>query len=133
MIDNTSAIKWMRKRMKQSVISSSLTSLLLEKEKCKPFFLHILERTNLISTFAQGNDNVLNIQNKIHLKPQMFFNQTVLNKVYQICDIFLEFDVDWSRTLEISELLKMFNSKNIPITQEEMISLFSTGKKKKIE
>ena len=74
------------------------------------------------------------LQNKKKLKPEFLFQKKTLEKIYKMRDIFLQFDEDKSRTLEITELFTMFNSNEIPVTKNELIELFTqkNEKKKKI-
>lgn len=127
-ISNTSTIKWMRNKVKPEVISSSLTSLLLEKEKKIPLILQILNGTQFLNSLTKDNAS-----NKSNMNPQMFFNETTLKKIHQIRDLFIDFDEDRSRTLDVSELHKMFNSNQIPLTKRELVKLFGKGIKNKIE
>ena len=128
-------LKWMRHLLPSSAVSNSLTDMLIEKEKNKPFLLRLLEDKKLISSIAkQQNSNHSFIQQTKQLKPELLFQKSTLEKIYQLRDIFLEFDEDRSRTLEISELFTMFNSNGIPVTKDELIDLFTwkTDEKKQI-
>ena len=96
--------------------------------------LHLLEDkylfTNFGKTSSRNNNNsnssnsVFNINNtnnnvcKCKLKPEKLFHASILEKIYQLRDIFLHFDKYRSRTFEISELCSMFNS-------NELIDLFT--------
>ena len=128
-------LKWMRHLLPSSAVSNSLTDMLIEKEKNKPFLLRLLEDKKLISSIAkQQNSNHSFMQHTKQLKPELLFQKSTLEKIYQLRDIFLEFDEDRSRTLEISELFTMFNSNGIPVTKDELIDLFTwkTDEKKQI-
>ena len=52
---------------------------------------------------------------------EFLFQKKTLEKIYKMRDIFLQFDEDRSRTLEITELFTMFNSNEIPVTKNELI------------
>lgn len=128
-------LKWMRHLLPSSAVSNSLTDMLIEKEKNKPFLLRLLEDKKLISSIAkQQTGNHPFMQHIKQLKPELLFQKSTLDKIYQLRDIFLEFDEDRSRTLEISELFKMFNSNGIPVSKDELIDLFTwkTEEKKQI-
>lgn len=126
-------LKWMRNQVSKAAVTKTLTDLLIEKEKNQPFFLRIVETPSILTTLAANSVNSLGKANKL-LSPKLLFHQGTLETIYKIRDIFLEFDEDRSRTLEICELYTMFNSNDIPITEEELIELFTKPhqKKKKI-
>ena len=142
-ITQSTTINWMRHLLPQNEINQSLTDLLIQKEQDLPFVLHLLEDKHLFTNFAKtssrnnnnnnsnSNNSVFNINNsnnnvcKRKLKPEKLFHASILEKIYQLRDIFLHFDKDRSRTLEISELCSMFNSNKIPITKNELIDLFT--------
>ena len=142
-ITQSTTINWMRHLLPQNEINQSLTDLLIQKEQDLPFVLHLLEDKHLFTNFAKtssrnNNNNSSNSSNSVFninsnnntvckrkLKPEKLFHASILEKIYQLRDIFLHFDKDRSRTLEISELCSMFNSNKIPITKNELIDLFT--------
>ena len=135
-VTQATTIKWMRHLLPQSEINQSLTDLLIQKEQDLPFVLQLLEDKILFTNFAKTSsqtDSHNNSNNDLHsnkvgkrkLRPEHLFHASILEKIYQLRDIFLHFDKDRSRTLEISELCSMFNSNKIPITQDELIDLFT--------
>ena len=54
-----------------------------------------------------------------------------MNKINKLLDIFLEFDGDGSRKLEIGEMVNMFKTNNIPVSEKELVGLFFKDKKLK--
>ena len=134
-ITQSTTINWMRHLLPQTEINQSLTDLLIQKEQDLPFVLRLLEDKHLFTNFAKtsSRNNNTNINNSNlnsntctrKLKPEHLFHASILEKIYQLRDIFLHFDKDRSRTLEISELCSMFNSNKIPITKNELIDLFT--------
>ena len=132
-INTVSKINWMRHLIPQEEVNQSLTNLLVEKEKELPFVLHLFEDKKLIMKFASSipkNNQCISL--KKQLKPELLFHKSVLDKIYKLRDIFVYFDQDRSRTLDITELCAMFNSNNIPITKDELIYLFThPGEKKR--
>ena len=56
-----------------------------------------------------------------------------MKKILKLKEIFLEFDEDGSRTMEIDEMVEMFNQNNISATMDELVTLFFKGKKFKSE
>ena len=129
-----STLKWMRHLLPSNALSNTLTDMLIEKEKSKPFLLRILEDKNALQSIVRPNSRFPFLHNDKTLKPELLFQKTTLEKIRQLRDIFLQFDEDHSRTLEISELFTMFNTNGIPVTKDELIDLFTLRdqKKKKI-
>ena len=127
-------LKWMRHLLPSHALSDTLTDMLIEKEKDKPFLLRIIEDKNALKTVVKTNSRFPYLKNDKKLKPELLFQKTTLAKIRQLRDIFLQFDADHSRTLEISELFTMFNTNGIPVTKDELIDLFTLRdeKKKKI-
>ena len=122
----SSTINWMRHLIPQQEINQSLTDLLIEKEKDLPNVLRLFEDKKNISDFVNSSPQTIDSNPlKKKIKPEYLFSPLVLEKIYKLRDIFLHFDKDRSRTLEISELCAMFNSNNIPITKNELIDLFT--------
>ena len=129
-----STLKWMRHLLPSNALSNTLTDMLIEKEKSKPFLLRIREDKNALQSIVRPNSRFPFLHNDKTLKPELLFQKTTLEKIRQLRDIFLQFDADHSRTLEISELFTMFNTNGIPVTKDELIDLFTLRdqKKKKI-
>ena len=127
-------LKWMRHLLPSNALSTTLTDMLVEKEREQPFLLRILEDKNIIQSIVKEGGKMSNLQNNKNLKPEFLFQKKTLEKIYKMRDIFLQFDEDRSRTLEITELFTMFNSNEIPVTKNELIELFTqkNEKKKKI-
>ena len=111
-------INWYRRQKSKQYIEEGLTNLLIEKEKSISF----LSRLVLESSYHNKQTNI-NESNKFN--PNLYFNPTELKKIYKIRDLFYEFDRDKSRTLDMDELYKMFNTNNIPITYEQLRAVFN--------
>ena len=109
-------LKWMRHLLPSNALSTTLTDMLVEKEKDQPFLLRILEDKNIIQSIVREGGKLSYLQNNKKLKPEFLFQKKTLEKIYKMRDIFLQ-----SRTLEITELFTMFNSNEIPVTKNELI------------
>ena len=114
-------LKWMRHLLPSNALSTTLTDMLVEKEKDQPFLLRILEDKNIIQSIVREGGKLSYLQNNKKLKPEFLFQKKTLEKIYKMRDIFLQCDEDRSRTLEITELFTMFNSNEIPVTKNELI------------
>ena len=121
---SSTTLKWMRHLIPPSSIADTLTNLLITRENQQPFILRLLEDHKLLSSISKSTSPSLYHTNKKNLRLELLFNKSTLTKIYQMRDIFLEFDEDRSRTLELAELLAMFNSNGIPITKDEIVYLF---------
>jgi hypothetical protein len=128
-LHNFHTIKWFRRRVNESVIYRSINTMLpnnglpvedpnktvTDMDKCKEW----------LTTHCKPNDKFKNI----HITPKYFFSQLIMNKIKKLRDIFVEFDADGSRKLEIDEMVTMFNTNNIPVETEELLNLFFKDKK----
>ena len=78
-----------------------------------------------LSDYCQAPDKFKNI----HIPPKYLYSQLVMTKIKKLLDIFIEFDEDGSRKLEIGEMVVMFNTNKIPVEEEELVGLFFKDKK----
>ena len=126
-------VKWMRHLLPSNFLSSTLTDMLIEKEKKHPFLLRLFEEdNNALKSIINQQGTLPYLNNKKKLKPELLFQKETLEKIYKMMDIFLQFDEDRSRTLEITELHTMFNTNGIPVTKDELVEIFTKkGEKKK--
>ena len=69
----------------------------------------------------------------IWINPKYFFSKEVYESILKLKEIFLQFDEDGSRKMEIDEMTTMFNTNNINVTEEDLCELFFKGKKYKKE
>ena len=113
-------INFYRRIKPRDYISEGLTYLLLEKELL----------TNPIQNCADLNSNkqkyTFSPEHKFN--PKLFFPKTHLDKIYKIRDLFLSFDADQSRTLDMDELYEMFNINDIPISYTQLSNMFNNKK-----
>lgn len=101
--------KWLRKRLKYSNFYDSVSSLVKNKEEKKSE--HNLDK------------------NKVKYNPKYLFTDFTLQKIIKLKNIFLEFDDDDSKKLELNELETMFKVNNIDVTLDELKSLFFPNRK----
>lgn len=120
-IHNFHTIKWLRRKLGKDFIIKSINTLLpnngqareTEDNKLQKF----LETYLKLSPEIQGN-----------LNPNYMFSNNTMSKIFKLRDIFLEFDEDESRKLELNEMVEMFNSNNIFTQMEQLCSLFFPDK-----
>ena len=128
-------INWLRTRYNEKVIEKSIYSLF--PDNCRPVIpddeseedkKHRL-LMEWLHNYCQPRDPFKNVE----LNPKYFFNDKMFEKVLKLKEIFLEFDEDGSRAMEIDEMVEMFNQNNISATMDELVTLFFKGKKFKPE
>ena len=77
------------------------------------------------------NDHIVMIKlsfKNVNINPKYFFNDKTFEKVLKLKEIFLEFDEDGSRKMEINEMEEMFNTNHICATINELVTLFFKDK-----
>ena len=65
----------------------------------------------------------------VRINPKYFFNRTTFELVLKLKKIFLEFDADGNRRMELDEMLEMFESNKISAKINDLVDLFFKGKK----
>ena len=126
-------IKWLRQKYSNSVLEKSINTLLpdngkpvipddeSEKEKNHRKLMEFLESTK----------PVIDREKNVNINPKYFFDKKTFEKILKLKEIFLEFDEDGSRKMEIDEMLTMFNQNNIRADINELVKLFFKDQKTK--
>ena len=83
------------------------------------------EIKQFLSTYCKPIDKF----NKMTINPKYLYDPVTFEKVKKLRDIFLEFDEDGSRKMEIDEMVEMFNQNGISVTLLELVDLFFKGQK----
>ena len=129
-------IQWLRKKYGNSNIKKSIYSLLpnngkpvipddeSEKEKRHRLTMEFLENSKKTEE---------NLKTFANINPKYLFDETTFEKILKLKEIFLEFDEDDSRKMEIDEMVKMFNDNHIYANIDELVQLFFKDKKYKKE
>ena len=122
-------IMWLRRRYNEQVIQRSIYSLLpdngkpvvpddeSEEDKQKRLLFEWLD------TFCKPKDRFKNV----HINPKYFFTDKIFEKILKLKEIFLEFDEDGSRKMELDEMVEMFNQNHINANVYELADLFFKG------
>lgn len=131
LIVNATNISWFNKRITKSNLERSINTLLPDNGKT-----HISNYTIAKKFIIDQNNEFTKLKskyvnNKI-VNPKYLFSKSNSQKIKQLRDLFLEFDKDFSRKLEINELYDMFKTNNIPVKLEELIMLFFNNKNKSL-
>lgn len=119
-------IKWFKKRYPENIIKKSIYSLLpnngAQMLKEEPTQLNkIME---WLETYCKPKDKY----NNLRINPKYFFSREIFNKILKLKEIFLQFDEDGSRKMEIDEMVTMFQTNHIEVNEDELCSLFFKGK-----
>lgn len=123
---NAHAIKWFRDRVSDKIVSKSLNSMLKNPtmRDRDNSYVNLSKNAGSPKTVLTGKEKILN--------PSLFFADTTINKIKKLKQIFMEFDTDNSRKLELKEIYEMFNKNKIPVTLRELQSLFFNKEYKNI-
>ena len=129
-------VQWLRKKYGNSNIKKSIYSLLpnngkpvipddeSEKEKRHRLTMEFLENSKKTEE---------NLKTFANINPKYLFDETTFEKILKLKEIFLEFDEDDSRKMEIDEMVKMFNDNHINANINELVKLFFKDRKYKKE
>ena len=106
-------IEWFRKRCGNTAVKSSLFSLLPK-----------------ITTEPITKDRNIKDKKTLHtINPKYLFNETTFAKIVLLRDIFLEFDKDGERKMELNGMQEMFKENHLKVSINELVELFFEGKK----
>lgn len=112
-------IKWMRKRSPPKTIAKSLNK----------YFEKSLENKNNKSKEENNKrtkgTRVRSLDVDHEINHNYLFSQTEIQNITQLKDLFLEFDRDKSKTLELKEIQNMFKVNKIPLDPSSLIKLLS--------
>ena len=129
---NPNTIKWFKKKYNEDLIKKSIYSLF--PNNCQPIMKD--EEWTLPRKLREFLTHYLKPEDKykdIWINPKYFFSKEVYESILKLKEIFLQFDEDGSRKMEIDEMTTMFNTNNINVTEEDLCGLFFKGKKYKKE
>ena len=125
---NPNTIKWFRQKYNEDLIKKSIYSLFpnnclpcMNEDEITPMYI-LME---WLSKYLKPKDKYKHLW----INPKYFFTQEVYDKVLKLKEIFLQFDEDGSRKMEIDEMVTMFKTNHINVTEDDLCSLFFKGKK----
>ena len=125
---NPNTIKWFKKKYNEDLIKKSIYSLF--PNNCQPIMTE--EEWTPQRILREFLTHYLKPEDKykdIWINPKYFFSKEVYESILKLKEIFLQFDEDGSRKMEIDEMTTMFNTNNINVTEEDLCGLFFKGKK----
>ena len=129
-------IKWLRNKYSDSLIEKSVFSMLPDNGKpVVPEHESPEEKKHrLLMEFLDSlYKKVPEREKHVNINPKYFFDQKTFQKILKFKEIFLEFDEDQSRKMEIDEMVEMFNQNHIDANLEDLRNLFFKDKHVKKE
>ena len=125
-IHNFDTIKWLRRRLGVDNIENSIKTLLPNNGIVEE------NETNKLTIFLENYLKENRKSKELILNPNYIFSAETLTKILILKDIFLEFDEDGSRKLELKEMVEMFISNRIYVQKKTLANLFFPEKYKEI-
>jgi hypothetical protein len=83
----------------------------------------------LLMEFLDSLKPVNEKEKNVNINPKYFFEKETFEKILKLRELFLEFDEDGSRKMELDEMLTMFNQNRINADIKELVNLFFKNKK----
>ena len=125
---NPNTIKWFKKKYNEDLIKKSIYSLF--PNNCQPIMTE--EEWTPQRILREFLTHYLKPEDKykdIWINPKYFFSKDVYESILKLKEIFLQFDEDGSRKMEIDEMAMMFKTNHINVTEDDLCGLFFKGKK----
>ena len=107
-------IKWLRRSQSKTAIKKSINSLIKKPQ---------IELKQSRSFTAPKKQKI-----RIVINPKYFFTKGTFEKILKLKELFLDFDKDGNRKMEIEEMTAMFNINNVHATTEDIKQLLFKNK-----
>lgn len=124
-------IQWLRQKFSENMINKSIYSLL--PNNGKPVIPENEseegKRHRKMMEYLESMKEPLGRERYVNINPKYFFSKTTFENVLKLKRIFLEFDKDGNRRMELDEMLEMFMSNKISANINDLVELFFRGKK----
>ena len=122
---------WLRKKFSENIINKSIYTLL--PNNGKPVIpeneSEANKRHRKMIEYLENLKHPMDREKYININPKYFFTKETFNNVLKLKKIFLEFDKDGNRRMELDEMLEMFMSNKISANINDLVELFFKGKK----
>ena len=124
-------IKWLKHKFSNSLLEKSINTLLPDNGKpVIPDDESEEDRKHRkLMEFLDSLKPVIEKEKNVNINPKYFFDPKTYEKILKLKEIFLEFDEDGSRKMELDEMFTMFNQNNIFADLNELVDLFFKNKK----
>ena len=130
-LHNFDTVKWLRSKYSDSLLEKSINTLL--PDNGKPVIpddeTEVEKNHRLLMEFLDSSKPVNEKEKNVDINPKYFFDKVTFEKILKLKKIFLEFDEDGSRKMELDEMLTMFNQNHINADIKELVNLFFKNKK----
>ena len=124
-------IQWLRKKFSENIINKSIYTLL--PNNGKPVIpedeTEEDKRHRKMIEYLESLKGPIGREKYININPKYFFNRTTFETILKLKKIFLDFDADGNRRMELDEMLEMFESNKISANINDLVNLFFRGKK----
>ena len=124
-------IQWLRRKFPETVINKSIYTLL--PNNGKPVVpeneTEGEKRHRLMIAYLESLKGPTGKDQYIEINPKYFFNKQTWDSVLKLKKIFLDFDEDGNRRMELDEMQEMFNANKINASINDLVDLFFKGKK----
>lgn len=108
--DNIDSITWFRHKFTKSQIANSVNSLITYPNQHQ-------------GTLLKRARSCL-FQSPLHLDVKYLFQHSIYTKILKLRELFLDFDRDTNKMMEVGEIETMFKENNIKVTKAELMNLF---------
>ena len=130
-LHNFYTVKWLRSKYSDSLLEKSINTLL--PDNGKPVIpddeTEGEKNHRLLMEFLESLKPVNEKEKNVNINPKYFFDKETFEKILKLKKIFLEFDEDGSRKMELDEMLTMFNQNRINADINELVNLFFKNQK----
>ena len=125
---NPNTINWFKKKYNEELIKKSIYSLF--PNNCQPImteeeWTHQRIIREFLTHYLKPKDRFKDVW----INPKYFFSKDIYESILKLKEIFLQFDEDGSRKMEIDEMTSMFKTNHINVTEDDLCGLFFKGKK----
>ena len=130
-LHNSATIHWLNKRYGRNLVDKRVLSLLPNngipvENKCNsPEMKKRNKFKSWFKTYCHPKDKF----EKLEINPKYLFTSETFKKILQLREIFLEFDEDGSRKMELDEMEEMFHKNKLFVSTQELIDLFFKGQR----
>ena len=129
-INNFETVQWLKSHCSRNHLKQSVLSLLpnngelVENADDSPETKQRNKIKKWLSTYCKSKEMY-----ELDINPKYLFNEQTFKKILKLKQIFLEFDEDGSRKMELDEMEEMFHKNKLFVSTQELIDLFFKGQR----